>query len=266
MTALVFDFAPAGDAPRIERLEYRTALSISRNGTEQRIPTRELPRFSLSATYLLDSLSPAALANLRSGGTVLLPLHHARLGTSPAPLVEVQLLGDYPASSRTHHVHTITLQFEATQPLPSALASLGPTPLVHTPSPAGAGSPPSSAPASSSPFVAPSFLVHNYSVALKELLATDRAGFDEGFVREQAVRYLKRGRQLEVALKSRAGIDEFRAFFCALKGAAGEFAWVAPGDDRARRWRLAGDAVSINHITAEYATVSIAAVYLGELL
>lgn len=263
MAALIFDFAPAGDAPRIERLEYRTALSISRNGTEQRIPTRELPRFSLSATYILDSLSPAALSRLRSGGTALLPLHHARLGTSPAPLVEVQLLGDYPASSRTHKLHTITLQFEATQPLPSALASLGPTP---SPSPAGAGSPPSSAPASSSLVVAPSFLVHNYSVALKELLATDRSGFDEGFVREQSVRYLKRGHQLEVALKSRAEIDEFRAFFCALKGAAGEFAWTAPGDDRARRWRLAGDAVSINHITAEYATVSIAAVYLGELL
>lgn len=252
MAALVFDFAPAGDAPRIERLEYRTSLSISRNGTEQRIPTRELPRFSLSATYILDSLSPAALAHLRSGGTALLPLHHARIGSNPAPLIEVQLLGDYPASSRTHKLHTITLQFEATQPLPPALASLGPTP-----SPAGAGSP---------LFVAPSFLVHNYSVALKELLATDRSGFDEGFVREQAVRYLKRGHQLEVALKSRAEIDEFRAFFCALKGAAGEFAWTAPGDDRARRWRLAGDAVSINHITAEYATVSIAAVYLGELL
>jgi len=281
----LFSTRPDGSAPRTEVLEFRTLMGISRNGTEQRTASRAYPRVSFSGLYIFPAAElPTALANLRSGLPALAPLYHlpaTRVGgnfsfpfarsvtvnnplrmlkrraesgalevasdpaaagfTAAWPLLEVQI-GESATSvdTRIHTLHQSTFTLEATEAFPWFT--------------------PAAAPAY--PIPAPSFLRHNFRSALKSAASVDADVLDAGFLRFRVVRYTKDFVQLELLLLSRAQIDEFRLFVCALQGAAGSFTWTRPGASAPSRWRLGSDIVAIQHNTAQVATCPLSLVDL----
>ena len=276
---------PDGAFARVETLEFRTALAIARDGSESRVATRSHPRLSLSETYYIKPGDLPALAFLRKFEVVSKPMHHlagirdplhftphasvlrpfttvARLSESgDYSLAEADSLGRvpspgfvsaYPAiqmqlSSNSSTLETITHTFHRVQ---LTLESVSPVDAFS----------PISEPVY--PLSAPVFLKHNFSVALKDLAVSDVDSFDVGFVREKTVRYEKKSLQLSLSLLSADQISEFRLFVCALRGACGSFSWTPPGGLQPKLWRLGADAVSINHMRANFATVQLTVVEL----
>lgn len=280
--------APERDG-RVETLSWRTALSTSRNGSELREATRAHPRFQFSASYLTS-------AALRLGSTdepVLVALHHlpamavstpfgwrygfphattpftwciARRADGNYEVLQVDSAGFFPLDGYTSCVaavpcrllsdvsrdvilkslHRVSLSFESTEPFPfySPLASLG-----------GPGSP------DGSPLIAPSWLAHNFSTALKDASQRAMRSFDAGFVREDELLYAKRVLSLNLTLFGEPQVHAFRKFVCELRGAAGEFRWTPPGGAEGR-WRLGSDSVAITHITRAVAECALSIVEL----
>lgn len=228
---------PDGGSTRTESLEFRTAIAIARDGTESRVATRAHPRLSLTETYYLKPADLSALQQLRRLLPVLKPMHH--IAGRPEILMQLSSSSSV-LETITHTFHRISITLESLSPFESFSPISEP---VY-------------------PVPAPKFLKHNFSTALKDLCASDVDSFDSGFVRQKTVRYQKRSLQVQLALLSAEQITEFRLFVCALRGACGSFFWTAPGALEQNVWRLGSDLISINHVTANYATVQLSLVEL----
>ncbi|RGE46635.1 hypothetical protein DZC30_02340 [Comamonas testosteroni] len=283
MTA--FFTKPDGAFARVETLEFRTALAIARDGSEQRVATRAHPRLSLSETYYLKPTDLPALALVRKFEVFSKPMPHlagirdslhfsqplgvvrpftkfAKLSESGAySIADTNAAGKTPSPGFVAAWPALDMQLSATS---SALESITHTfhriqLTLESVSPVAAFSPVSEP---VYPLPAPLFLKHNFSVALKDLAVSDVDSFDAGFVREKTVRYEKKSQQIELTLFSAAQIAEFRLFVCALRGACGSFLWTPPGGLEPKLWRLGSDVVSISHLRTNHATVQLTVVEL----
>ncbi len=282
----ILTLRPDGASPRVETLAFRTTMTVSRNGKETRVATRAHPRVSLQSSYFVTGTHvPSAVAHLRAGGSVLVPLHHAALaragdtftqrGTADASYfptcIAVSNHGEHTARTATAPTlvapaHSqawpaLEMQLSSDYAAESRLHSLHSVALsLEAVEPVTAYSP---SLRSGSPALAPKFLVHNFVYALSSMTATDSDVFDAGFVIERRVRFQKCGLKLNIALRGKEQIDAFRLWVCQLQGACGEFLWTPPGRVQARRWRLGSDSVAIQHRTADYATVQLTVISLG---
>ena len=278
-----------------ETLQFQTAVSVSRDGSELRSSLRAAPRLTFSGSVIFDSLAEEALAALREGRSVWLPLRHAPMrklggaftptdspvtphpwcilamptgelelhpttttGDAPAvgataawPAIEVQLSGDSSTVSPVFNTHTATMALESVLPYRS----------YSSPSPASAGS--GSASSEASPLLAPPFIGVNHVAALKRSTVSNLGSFDVGYKRESLVRFQKDTVQLGIPLFSLEEVNEFRNFVCALRGAAGSFIWQEPETLEPKLWRLASDAIQLQHYTEGVATANVAFTCLG---
>lgn len=276
---------PDGAAPRSEVLEFRTLMSISRNGTEQRIASRAFPRVSFSGSYIFTGRElPLSMQQLRSGLPALaplLPLRATRAGgnftfpfarnvTVNNPLRMLKrsaatgaftVSEDPSASGFSAAWPLLEVQIgESATSVDTRIFTLHQSTFTLEATAAFPWFTPTTAPAY--PLQPPSFLAHNFSAALKSLTAVDADVLDAGFVKSRVVRFTKDSLQISLLLGGKAQIDAFRLFVCALQGAAGSFKWARPGASAPGIWRLGSDVISIQHVTADVATCNITLVEL----
>lgn len=286
MTAPLFPLLHDGGSPATERIEHGTAVTLAHDGTEQRQPTRALPRVSLSATYSApsDTASGAVvLALMRTGGLVHVPLGcHSASINEPTRLDQginaddpQALAGNYSGSLATSLAVPVVGAWPtgAAWVAPSADAWLQPareiehrggdsriwraqlsfelTPDYREELPALVG-----------PLVFPA----HYGLGVKPVevrtAQQDRLDYGRRWLLEQ--RYIKRSARITVALRGREAIKAFRAFLYACRGRLNAFSYRLQGDAVASTWRLGTDAVQLEYRSRVHAVVQLELVEVSE--
>ena len=271
--------------PCRELLEWLTDVPISRNGTDTaRRQLRAYPRHTYSFDVLLTkNADKASLAALRAGELFVVPLWcHAFerpatvanagvVGPTASPLVVAltpgsaglltaaqafawseqyyiaapAALGRPVADARsisyiTSGIQRTGVSFRLVDFKEVVSAYTGPT---------SAGLP------TLTPFT------ENW-VNPAEQIDVNSSGFDDGHLDLYDVRYMKRGFTLDLTLRGRAQILEFRRLVFALRGRLNPLRWAAPGEAEST-WRLASDGVEISYLRPNLATCQLSLTEIG---
>lgn len=270
----------------VERLEWRTDVQTSSDGTEHRRGLRAFPRHTYSFDiYAPTALAKASLAALRTESRFLVPLWpHVieRPETGPdagiaAADPRVLLLDERGGFLETVAPLVWTPEYGVAAPCAVARHQGTQRGFTHQTWQVSLGSvsfvlegfqevvPPYDG--ATSPHLPSLPLLDAFTQAgdgLSEQIDVQEDTFDAGWLPLQETRYTKRTYTLRIVLNTREKVLAFRRLLFALKGRLNPLRWTAPGDDTEKTWRLASDAVDLSYQRPALAMCTLSLTELNE--